>query len=88
MEDILEKKNKIIAGLLAIFLGTLGIHKFYLNNAKPGLIMLICTLLGFLLFGIPTLIVAVIALVEGILYMVKSDDEFNSIYVQNKKDWF
>ena len=37
------EKSKIAAGLLAIFLGTLGVHKFYLGYTKEGLIMLLIT---------------------------------------------
>lgn len=41
-------KDKIVAGLLALFLGTLGIHKFYLNETKPGVTYLVCYLAGLL----------------------------------------
>ena len=88
MEQAVEKKDKIIAGLLAIFLGALGIHKFYLNNTKPGIIMLVVSLFGWLLLGIPTLIISIIAFIEGIIYMTKSDAEFQETYVKNKKNWF
>ena len=78
-------KDKLVAGLLAIFLGTLGIHKFYLGYTKSGVIMLLVSLLT---FGIGAAVMAVIALIEGILYLTKSDAEFYQTYVQNKKEWF
>ena len=75
-------KEKIVAGLLAIFIGTLGIHKFYLGYTKSGIIMLLVSLLT---FGVGA---SVMALIEGILYLTKSDAEFYQTYVQNKKEWF
>ena len=78
-------KDKLVAGLLAIFLGTLGIHKFYLGYTKSGVIMLLVSLLT---FGIGATVMAVIALIEGILYLTKSDAEFYQTYVQNNKEWF
>ncbi len=81
-------KNKLVAGLLAIFLGTLGIHKFYLGYSKEGIIMLLVSVLGAIAFGIGPGVMAVIALIEGILYLTKSDADFYNIYVANHKGWF
>ena len=78
-------KEKIVAGLLAILIGTLGIHKFYLGYTKSGIIMLLVSLLT---FGVGAPVMAVISLFEGILYLTKSDAEFYQTYVQNKKEWF
>ena len=78
-------KDKLVAGLLAIFIGTLGIHKFYLGYTKSGVIMLLVSLLT---FGVGATVMAVIALIEGILYLTKSDAEFYQTYVQNSKEWF
>ena len=82
------EKNKMIAFLLALFLGTLGIHKFYLGYKNPGIIMLLCGTIGWLLFAIPPLVMAIIALIEAIMYISKSDDEFQRVYVDNEKGWF
>lgn len=82
------EKSKIAAGLLALFLGGLGIHKFYLGNNGAGIIMLLVFLFGFLLLGIPSWIIAIIALIEAIIYFTKSDDDFYDIYVVKKKAWF
>lgn len=78
-------KNKTTAGLLGIFLGSLGIHKFYLGYNKTGLIMLLVSLLT---FGIGAFVMEIIALIEGIIYLSKSDEEFDELYVQNQKQWF
>jgi TM2 domain-containing membrane protein YozV len=65
-------KNRVAAALLAFFLGYLGVHKFYLGKIGQGFLYLI-----FCWTGIP----AIIAFIEGILYLVASDSEFNSKYV-------
>ena len=82
-------KDHVAAGLLAIFLGSLGIHKFYLGYNTSGFIMLGTSILG----GILTLSVAswaiwVIAIVEGIFYLSKSQTGFEQMYVINKREWF
>ncbi len=64
-------KNKLVAALLAFFLGGLGIHKFYLGQTTPGIIYLV-----FCWTGIPS----IIGFIEGIMYLVQSDDEFNKKY--------
>lgn len=82
-----QSKSKVAAGLLAIFLGGLGIHKFYLGYTTQGIILLLVTILGALLL-IGPLITGVISLIEGIIYLTKSDEDFYNIYVANKKEWF
>lgn len=50
--------------------------------------MLVIGVGGLLLCGIPTWGVAIIGLVEGILYLTKTDDEFVKTYVVGRKPWF
>ena len=87
-----SSKNKLAAGLLAIFLGSLGIHKFYLGFTGPGLVYLLINTIGFavtwILLCIPNIILGIIALIEGIIYLTKSDEEFEQLYVIQKKKWF
>lgn len=81
--------KKIVAGILGILLGALGIHKFYLGYTQEGIIMLlVCLIGGTVTCGVGAAVVGVIGLVEGILYLTKSDEEFVSMYVTNKKPWF
>lgn len=90
-------KNKIAAGLLAIFLGWLGIHKFYLGYPGAGalfialyLVVLIsaCTIIG-LVIAIPlALVLWIITLVEGVIYLTKSDEDFHQTYVVNSRMFF
>ena len=82
-------KDHVAAGLLGIFLGFLGVHKFYLGYNTAGFIMLAVTVIG----GILTLSVAacaiwVIGIVEGIIYLAKSQSEFEQMYIVNKREWF
>ena len=89
----METKSPIAAGLLALFLGGLGIHKFYLGYTNEGVILLVATIvsvvLSFVLIGlIPLMIINVICLIEAILYLTKSESDFNAIYVQGRKPWF
>lgn len=82
-------KSKLTAGLLAIFLGGLGIHKFYLGYTKEGIIMLCVTLIvGSITLGTVSVGMGLVALIEGILYLTKSDDEFQMTYVDGHKGWF
>ncbi|HTV40597.1 MAG TPA: GYF domain-containing protein [Candidatus Sulfotelmatobacter sp.] len=77
--------NKIPAGVCAILLGSLGVHKFILGYTGAGLIVLLVTILtcGFLL---P--ITHIIGIIEGIIYLCKSDDEFVRTYVDGRREWF
>jgi TM2 domain-containing membrane protein YozV len=78
-------KSKVAAGILAILLGVFGIHKFYLGYTGAGIVMLLVTLCT--LFILSPLI-GLIAFIEGILYLVKTDEEFEETYVRNKRAWF
>ena len=77
--------KKIACGICGILLGGFGIHKFVLGYTKEGLIMLLGTLLT---CGIGAFVTGIIGLVEGIMYLTKSDAEFYSTYIANKKGWF
>lgn len=80
-----KSKEKIVAGLLGILLGSLGIHKFYLGYTKSGVIMLLVSLLT---LGIGAPVMSIIGLIEGILYLTKTDEEFDYTYVLGEKQWF
>lgn len=78
-------KSKVAAGLLAIFLGSFGIHKFYLGYSGAGVTMLLITLLTCTLGAI---IMGPIALIEGIIYLTMTDEAFEETYVRHTKSWF
>lgn len=77
-----QESKRILAGILGILLGGLGIHKFVLGYTTPGIIMLV---VGIFTCGS---ISGLIGLVEGIIYLTKSDAEFVRTYQVGKKEWF
>ncbi|WOE74726.1 TM2 domain-containing protein [Alterisphingorhabdus coralli] len=85
---VVNEKNKIVAALLAFFLGGLGAHKFYLGYSGAGLTMLLLSIFGMILLFIPTIVISFIALIEFIIYLVTSDGDFEERYVRNKRPWF
>ncbi len=68
-------KSKIVAGILAILLGGLGVHKFYLGRVGLGVLYL-------LFFW--TYIPAIVGVIEGIIYLTSSDENFYNRYVRKK----
>ncbi|MCD7801205.1 MAG: TM2 domain-containing protein [Ruminococcus sp.] len=85
----MEEKSKIAAGLFALFFGSLGVHKFYLGYTRDGVITLLVTIIGGILtVGIAPFVMGMIGLIEGILYLTKSDEDFKNTYVINKRPWF
>lgn len=80
--------KKILAGVLGILLGWIGVHKFILGYNKEGVILLVLGILGFFTCGITSGISALIGLVEGIIYISKSDADFYNTYQAGKKPWF
>lgn len=77
--------KKMVTGILAILLGSLGVHKFILGYTTEGVIMLLISVLS---CGILAVIPSVIGIIEGIMYLTKSDEEFVRTYIQSKKGWF
>lgn len=77
--------NKIVAGIFGIVIGGLGIHKFILGYTGAGLTMLLISVLS---LGILYPIMHLIGLIEGIVYLCKSDDEFVRTYVDGRRPWF
>lgn len=78
-EDVSSKK--VTSGLLAILLGGWGVHKFYLGMTTPGVLQIVIT---FVTCGIG----AIIPLIEGIIYLTKSDEDFYETYIVDQKGWF
>jgi TM2 domain-containing membrane protein YozV len=77
--------NKIPAGICGILLGGFGVHKFILGYTGAGLVVLLVSLLScFILAPVMHLI----GLIEGIIYLCKSDEEFVRVYVDGRKEWF
>jgi len=66
-----DGKNKLAAALFALLLGGIGVHKFYLGQIGMGVLYL-------LFFW--TFIPAIIGLIEGIILLTMSDDDFCKKY--------
>ncbi len=73
--------KKIPAGLCGILVGWAGVHKFILGYTTEGIIQLVISVVTCGFGGI-------IGLIEGIIYLTKSDEEFVRTYIQNKRGWF
>jgi TM2 domain-containing membrane protein YozV len=80
--------TKVAAALLAFFFGAFGVHKFYLGYNRQGVIMLLTFLFGFILLGLPSIAIGIIAFIEFILYITKSDADFDQTYVIGQRPWF
>ncbi len=77
--------KRILAGVLGIFLGPLGIHKFVLGFVGAGLAYLLVTVLT---CGVAAPLMHLLGLIEGIIYLSKSDEEFYRLYVVGRRSWF
>ncbi len=81
-------KSRLVAAALAIFLGGLGAHKFYTGDPVSGGIRLAVFLLGLLMMFIPTVVIAGIAVIEGVIYLFTSTENFDRTYLQGRRAWF
>ena len=77
--------KKMVAGICGILLGAFGVHKFILGYTTEGVIMLAISLVS---CGMLAIVPSVIGIVEGIMYLTKSDEEFVRTYIQGRKGWF
>ncbi|MFV1969073.1 MAG: TM2 domain-containing protein [Pirellulaceae bacterium] len=80
-EKIPGADKKIVAGICGILLGSFGVHRFILGDTTGGLIRLGISVVTCGAGGI-------IGLIEGIIYLTKSDEEFVEQYINQKKAWF
>jgi TM2 domain-containing membrane protein YozV len=74
------KDQRMIVGIVAIVIGSLGIHKFMMGKTNAGIIQIVASLC----FGIGSLI----ALIEGIIYLLDNDDRWYNERVIGPKAWF
>src|SRR5260370_13177074 len=78
MDDKQEGPSRVVCAIVAILIGGFGIHKFLLGQTTPGIIQIVATI--FTCGG-----AGIIGLIEGIIYLMKTDEEFHQIYVVEKK---
>jgi TM2 domain-containing membrane protein YozV len=82
-------EKKLSAGLCGIFLGALGVHKFILGYTTQGIIALAASIVGlFVCGGILTIVMILVGIIEGIVYLTKTNEEFVNTYIRAKKKWF
>jgi TM2 domain-containing membrane protein YozV len=86
--------KKIAAGICGIMLGCFGVHKFILGFNGAGAIMLSVSLIGIvtgMCLVFPVFLASamgIVGLIEGIMYLTKSDEEFYQTYAIQRKEWF
>lgn len=82
--------KKMTTAILALILGVIGfgwigIHKFMLGQSKVGLIYLLGSVLT---CGLGAIVFNVFSIIDGIIYLTKSDEDFYQTYIVEKKEWF
>ena len=77
-------KSRGLAGLLAILLGTLGIHYFYMGKNTAGIVFLLVSILS---CGFLGAITAIVSLIQGIMMFTSSQEEFERKWVNCPSDF-
>ena len=77
-------KSRGIAGLLALLLGAVGLHYFYLNKPTAGIVFLVATLLSCGILGIVTQVVSII---QGVLFFTSTQQEFEQKWVYTSSNF-
>lgn len=75
-------KSRGVAGILAILLGGLGVHYFYMGKSTAGIVFLLISLLS---CGLLAAITGLISLIQGIMFLTQSQAEFEKKYVNSPK---
>lgn len=73
-------KDRVTAALLALFLGTLGIHYFYLGKSTAGILTIVISLCSCGIWG-------VVMFIQAILMLVMTDNDFQEKYVNTDKSF-
>lgn len=76
-----QENQRVLAGILAIVLGGFGVHKFILGYTEEGVIQMVITIST---CGAGS----IIGIIEGIIYLTKSDEDFYQTYQVEKRGWF
>ena len=83
--QIAGAEKKLPAGICGILLGSLGVHKFILGYTLEGVILLVASVIS---CGMLAPVTGLIGLIEGILYLTKTDEDFAQTYIEQKRAWF
>jgi len=71
-------KSRGVAGLLALFLGSLGVHYFYIDKSTAGVLFLLATLLTCGALGVVT---GIVSIIQGVLFFTSTQEEFERKWV-------
>ena len=83
------KSKKTTAGIVGIFLGAFGGHKFVLGYQREGFIYLgVSVIGGIITCGGALFVTSILGLVESIMLLTKTPEEFKKKYVDTKTPWF
>ena len=77
-------KSRGVAGLLALFLGSVGLHYFYLNKTNAGILFLVAT---FLSCGILGILTQIISIIQGVLFFTSTQEEFEQKWVNTPSNF-
>lgn len=89
LSDTEISNRKLASGLMGVFLGSFGAHKFVLGFNNAGIIMLVVSIAGGMVTcGVASFVMGVIGLIEGIIYLTKTPEEFRELYIDARKQWF
>ena len=72
---------RVLAGIMGILFGGLGIHKFILGYVSEGVVQLLLSVITCGAAGI-------IGFIEGIIYLARDDRKFEETYIRNHRGWF
>ena len=87
-DDEPESSKRILAGVMGMLLGALGIHKFVLGYTGAGVIMLLVSIGGCLLFFIGPMVMGIIGFIEGIIYLTMTEKDFKKTHGRQRRPWF
>ena len=83
------KSKRLTSGLLGLFFGAFGVHKFILGYTNEGLIYLGVSIIGGIITcGLALCVTSILALVESIMLLTKTPEEFKRLYIDKKTAWF
>jgi len=74
-----QQSHRVLCGVLGIFLGYTGAHRFVLGDTDGGLIRILLTF---------TCVGCLVSIIEGVIYLLKTDEEFIEVYQVQQRRWF
>ncbi|MDJ0736187.1 MAG: NINE protein [Nostocaceae cyanobacterium] len=81
--------KQLLAGYCGIIVGSFGIHKFILGYNIEGFVMLSISIVGgYFTYGFLLLVMQFVGLIEGMIYLNKTYEDFVETYFVNKQSWF